>query len=201
MGESDLKVTGRPISSPRRSLEDESKASTLAPSHEPSVMENAEQPTGHPAIATESEHKNNEVVHEKDRSAGSKEVALDAASDGEESEDESHYPKGFKLVLISVALCLSVFCMALVRTFSRAFAFFCPITAESGHIAAMWLMAFTMAACSFSNAICSSANAISFLSAGFVVKKLAAIDNATRYIAAITANPAVNQMIKHRFPN
>lgn len=116
MGESELKVTGRPISSPRRSL-DESKASTLAPSHEPSVMEKAEQPAGHPAITAENEDKNNAVVNEKDQSVESREVTPVVASDGEELEDESQYPKGFKLVLISVALCLSVFCMALVRSY------------------------------------------------------------------------------------
>jgi hypothetical protein len=36
----------------------------------------------------------------------------------DEEEDDYDYPKSYKLVLISVALCLSVFCMALVREFA-----------------------------------------------------------------------------------
>ncbi|QDS67491.1 hypothetical protein FKW77_001319 [Venturia effusa] len=115
MGEADFKVSGRPISSPRRSL-DESTASTLAPSHEPSVMEKTEQPTGHPAIATSRGNKDDEVVDKKEQAAESRDVAPEVALDGHESDDESHYPKGFKLALISVALCLSVFCMALDNT-------------------------------------------------------------------------------------
>lgn len=80
-------------------------------------MEKAEQPSGHPATTTESEHKNTEVVDEKVLPAESKEVAPGIASEEEELEDENRYPKGIKLILISVALCLSVFCMALVRLF------------------------------------------------------------------------------------
>lgn len=34
---------------------------------------------------------------------------------GNESDSEIEYPKSWKLALISLALCLSVFCMALVR--------------------------------------------------------------------------------------
>ncbi|KAE9965227.1 hypothetical protein BLS_007763 [Venturia inaequalis] len=113
MAESESKATGRPISSPRRSLEEsKSKASTLALSHEPSAMEKVEQPTGHPATTTESELNNTEVVDKKDQSAESREVA----PEGEESEDEIQYPKGLKLTLITIALCLSVFCMALDNT-------------------------------------------------------------------------------------
>lgn len=35
--------------------------------------------------------------------------------DSAEDEDESKYPKGIKLLLITIALSLSVFCIALVR--------------------------------------------------------------------------------------
>lgn len=78
------------------------------------MMEKSEQPTGHPATIMDNDHKGDDMG-EKDQSSGSREVAPDAASSGEESEDETEYPKGFKLTLISIALCLSVFCMALVR--------------------------------------------------------------------------------------
>jgi hypothetical protein len=79
-------------------------------------MEKPAQPAGHPATGIDSERKSVNDVDEKEQSAESREVAPDAASEGEE-ENEDHYPKSWKLGLISVALCLSVFCMALVRTF------------------------------------------------------------------------------------
>lgn len=78
-------------------------------------MEKSEQPSGHPATLNDADNKNADF-DEKEQPAEGREVAPDGASQGEE-EDESHYPKGWKLGLISVALCLSVFCMALVRAF------------------------------------------------------------------------------------
>jgi hypothetical protein len=93
---------------------DESKASTLAPSHEPSVMEKPEQPSGHPATTIDAGRKEMNDIDEKEQSIENREVAADASSP-EEVDDESQYPKSWKLGLISVALCLSVFCMALVR--------------------------------------------------------------------------------------
>jgi len=37
-------------------------------------------------------------------------------NDEEEEVDDTVYPSGFKLIMITVALCLSVFCMALDNT-------------------------------------------------------------------------------------
>ena len=40
----------------------------------------------------------------------------DAETPGEEQEEEEEYPNAWRLTLISIALCLCVFCVALVRT-------------------------------------------------------------------------------------
>ena len=49
--------------------------------------------------------------------ANSKEQTVVGEADhgDEEVEDEDEYPKAWRLAVISIALCLSVFCMALVR--------------------------------------------------------------------------------------
>jgi hypothetical protein len=39
----------------------------------------------------------------------------DAKTEGQTEDDEQEYPAAWRLGLITIALCLSVFCMALVR--------------------------------------------------------------------------------------
>lgn len=47
-----------------------------------------------------------------DEKSASKRNSTASASD---EDDDFEYPKGFKVAAITIALCLSVFCMALVR--------------------------------------------------------------------------------------
>lgn len=62
---------------------------------------------------------------ESESSGGSKEAAQDGEqsgsddSDAEKKEDNTEYPSGWRLLLITIALCLCVFCTALVRCLSN----------------------------------------------------------------------------------
>jgi hypothetical protein len=60
-----------------------------------------------------------QAPHTAPGTANSKEETVvgeaDAAAEEDEDEDEEDYPKAWRLTVITVALCLSVFCMALVR--------------------------------------------------------------------------------------
>jgi hypothetical protein len=96
---------------------DGSAASTIAPSVEPSVMEknpNAQPDNGsHPANQVTESREESELDVKEKAEAGIEEAKLDDSADN--FEDDYEYPTKMKLVLITLALCLSVFCMALVR--------------------------------------------------------------------------------------
>lgn len=92
-----------------------SDASTLAPSGAPSVIDDertrqvsdASEPSGLPV---------NEKA-EADISAKSTAESKDEIdAEAEAQDDETEYPSGTKLILITIALCLSVFCLALDNT-------------------------------------------------------------------------------------
>lgn len=112
MGASELKDTLRP---PSTASMDESATSTVAQSHEPSVMEKAE------AAALEPEDEKKDVPDQLADAAEEPEVnekALDGTLDravSTVSTEAEEYPGTAKLAIISLALCLSVFCIALVR--------------------------------------------------------------------------------------
>jgi hypothetical protein len=103
MGVSDGKETLRPAS---KTSVDGSVNSTLAPSAEPSMLEKTD-------VAPPQTHPSN-LLDEKSAD-GVETVREEKEAADEEEEDDYDYPKSFKLFLISLALCLSVFCMALVR--------------------------------------------------------------------------------------
>lgn len=62
---------------------------------------------------------------ESESSGGSKEAAQEGEqsgsddADAEKEEDNTKYPSGWRLLLITIALCLCVFCTALVRCVSQ----------------------------------------------------------------------------------
>jgi hypothetical protein len=99
MGLFSKKETPRPSS--------KTSASTLNTSVEPSEMEKTD-PT-----ADSADHK--EMMDAKE--AGELGVDGRKSEEGPQEEvDDYDYPSGLKLTLITLALCLSVFCMALVRS-------------------------------------------------------------------------------------
>ena len=56
-----------------------------------------------------------------EQTTAEKETPVDQTSrsvveEGDDNEDESHYPRALPFALITIALCLSVFCMALDNT-------------------------------------------------------------------------------------
>lgn len=119
MGASDLKETSlRPPSA--NSLD----ASTIAHSGTSSVMEKhdavprEDAPSSTPSIEKETQ------IEERPESIPNNGVIAAAETAVEESkvqdsavpqdDDDIEYPKSWKLLLITLALCLSVFCMALV---------------------------------------------------------------------------------------
>lgn len=84
---------------------------TLAPSDAPSLADEKMQPT---ATSTLPESRSHSTEDEKP--AALKEQAAETTGEDEDEEDETEYPKSTQLILITVALCLSVFCMALDQT-------------------------------------------------------------------------------------
>lgn len=105
--------TLRPAS---RSSLNESAKSTLANSAEPSVMEKSERPAGHPAeTATAGSRRSSSSAGglAKEIETTTEEAKVQTGGEAEEEIDDNEYPKSFKLALITIALCLSVFCMAL----------------------------------------------------------------------------------------
>jgi hypothetical protein len=101
-----------------------SAESTLAPSGVPSVMEKStDPPAGHPAETVDVKETAVSQVEPRrssqlDRDGLAKEVATTTQeakeeTGGEEEEDDTVYPEKWKLALITIALCLSIFCMAL----------------------------------------------------------------------------------------
>ena len=86
--------------------------STFSKSADPSAFEKKE-------IATENAAETSEIhsIQEKNETAVATQVAEEEKEDaapGEEPEPE--YPTSWKLAMITIALCLSVFCMALVSS-------------------------------------------------------------------------------------
>jgi hypothetical protein len=86
----------------------------LPKSVDPSVMEKKETSVG-------DAESRSEVIREKEDHAADapqeEEAAVEATEkneEGSEPEEETQYPQSWKLGLITIALCLSVFCMALV---------------------------------------------------------------------------------------
>lgn len=95
---------------------DESATSTAAQSHEPSVVEKAEPP------AVEPEDEKKDVTDQTDNSVDDEPNVAEKGLDGPldrtvsvVSTESEEYPGKMKLAIVTVALCLSVFCMALVR--------------------------------------------------------------------------------------
>jgi hypothetical protein len=115
MGLPEAKDTLRPSS--KASL-NESATSTIAPSGVPSVMEKAD-----PTINSTTQNHDKETATDTSKELGDSEIQekshddVARIEDGSEEEDDAEYPKSWKLALITIALCLSVFCMALVRSY------------------------------------------------------------------------------------
>jgi hypothetical protein len=112
MGVPEGKGTRRPNSN---NSVDGSAASTLAPSAEPSMMEKSEVPAPQSYSTHPADLKRDAEDSVEEKSPESAEIAREEASEEDEDDDDEDYPKSWKLGLISAALCLSVFCMALVR--------------------------------------------------------------------------------------
>lgn len=89
---------------------------TLAPSPAPASLADEKMQSTTTATAPESRSQS----HEGDVVAAEKNTTVENAnkkeSEEEEEEDDIEYPKSMQLALISIALCLSVFCMALDNT-------------------------------------------------------------------------------------
>lgn len=87
-----------------------------APSHTSSAQLSINEKK-EPADTTTMPAEEHQETKEQATSAGGP-VALanleQAAAETTPQEDEDEYPKAFKLAFITIALCLSVFCMALV---------------------------------------------------------------------------------------
>jgi hypothetical protein len=87
---------------------------TATQSHEPSllekqgVVESVVPSTGAAVLATEPAVADEKNVVDENTSKRNSQASLS------EEEDDFVYPKGLKLAAITTALCLSVFCMALV---------------------------------------------------------------------------------------
>ncbi|GAB7340606.1 hypothetical protein MBLNU457_7014t1 [Dothideomycetes sp. NU457] len=96
-----------------------SDESTLAPSGAPSMINEKSTPAvTRPASQTseafeESRPKETIIADATERQASTSDHSH---NDDQEEEDTTEYPSGVKLTLITVALCLSVFCMALDNT-------------------------------------------------------------------------------------
>ena len=86
---------------------------TLAPSPTAASLADEKMPTT-TATAPESRSQS----HDADIVAAENHTGIESADkkEGEEEEDLTEYPKAMQLALISIALCLSVFCMALDNT-------------------------------------------------------------------------------------
>ncbi|KAI9808246.1 MAG: MFS sugar transporter [Sarcosagium campestre] len=95
---------------------DTKDSSTLGPSHNPSTtqLENEKEtvqdaPTIQSPAGSVQDEPSKDIVAEKQKD-------VDVENKGEVEEDESNYPKGVKLNLITLALCLSVFLVAVDQT-------------------------------------------------------------------------------------
>jgi len=100
-----------------------SDESTLAPSGAPSMINEkstpaATRPTSQTSEPFEDPHNKETVItNSVERPTSSSQPSHKDGQDGQEGEeDTTEYPSGVKLTLITIALCLSVFCMALDNT-------------------------------------------------------------------------------------
>lgn len=94
-----------------------SDASTLTQSKAPSLMDNSgkdkQESTQSARQVSWSSHAPSE---QGDAQNEKKDGEPQEATAEEQEEDDEDYPSGFKLAMITIALCLSVFCMALDNT-------------------------------------------------------------------------------------
>jgi len=96
-----------------------SDESTLAPSGAPSMINEksspgATRPASQTSEAYEESRPKETIITDSVERQGS--TSQPSHKDDQEEEDTTEYPSGVKLTLITVALCLSVFCMALDNT-------------------------------------------------------------------------------------
>ncbi|KAF2090639.1 MFS general substrate transporter [Saccharata proteae CBS 121410] len=91
--------------------------STLAPSSAPSVRERKEtEPADNLNMATSDSHSQHNGEKEATVGGPAELTNLEQALDQTNPQEEDEYPKSWRLGLVTVALCLSVFCMALDNT-------------------------------------------------------------------------------------
>lgn len=90
---------------------------TAAPSHAPSIVDEKQADT-HDATAVSTNGSRSESHDHAGDDLNPAEKKAEAISNDEEQEEEDNteYPKSVQLALITVALCLSVFCMAIDNT-------------------------------------------------------------------------------------
>jgi hypothetical protein len=97
------------------SMADSDKTATQ--SHEPSILEKPAVVESVMPSAAASLHTADPVVADEKNTVNentSKRNSQASASASDEDDDGFEYPKSWKLAAITIALCLSVFCMALV---------------------------------------------------------------------------------------
>lgn len=95
-----------------------SETTTVAHSVEPSVFEKKEMtPSAAPSSTSVREPSAEPQTAEANEELDEKtpKEAVEGSISDEEAEDNFEYPKSWKLAIITIALALSVFCMALVR--------------------------------------------------------------------------------------
>lgn len=103
-----------PVQSGTPSLANEEKAgraTTATTSESRSISQTEDAPTEKQAAALAETDDTKETELEK---------RIDGLGPVETEDDESRYPKATQFILITIALCLSVFCMALDNTVSTA---------------------------------------------------------------------------------
>jgi len=83
---------------------------TLAPSGAPSMADEKIQPTAATTVPESRSQSHDQTVIAPEKTTDSEKKSDD------EEEDDTEYPKSTQLVLITIALCLSVFCLALDNT-------------------------------------------------------------------------------------
>jgi len=97
---------------------------TVAAAQQPSVLDPkdgydttapSELPSATPSVHSASKEKEAGVMETSEVTKEKEEVPADGEASSASEEDETDYPKAWKLAAITIALCLSVFCMALVR--------------------------------------------------------------------------------------
>ena len=99
---------------PNHSVVDDSSSNTARPSHKPSMtdLQKAEAGDGETAVPPAA---STTVTEGEKGTDDARRDVVEKHTDTAPEEDESHYPHGFKLLLISLSLCFAVFLVALVR--------------------------------------------------------------------------------------